>query len=86
MAEPIEMLSGGSREYLLHEDVDAPMGKGTFGVSGWLKSIVKHRILGLGKRVSCAKASGPILAIYMSYVMFFAQGIAFWESRWLHLH
>jgi len=40
----------------------------------------------LGKRVSCAKASGPILAIYMSYVMFFAQGIAFWESRWLHLH
>jgi len=35
--------------------VDAPMGRGTFGVSGQLKSIVKHRIWGLGNRVSCAK-------------------------------
>jgi len=32
-----------------------PMGRGTFGVSSQPKSIVKHRILGVGKRVSCAK-------------------------------
>jgi len=39
-------------------------------VSGQLKSIVKHRILGLGKRVSCAKKTdGPILTICTS--MFF---------------
>jgi len=30
-------------------------GRGTFGVSGRLKSIVKHRILGSSTRVSCAK-------------------------------
>jgi len=29
-------------------DVDAPVERGIFGVSGQLKSIVKHRILGDG--------------------------------------
>ena len=47
--------SGGSKEHVLHANVYAPMGTGTFGVSAQLKSIVKHRILGSGKRVSCAK-------------------------------
>jgi len=34
-----------------------------FRMSGRLKSIVKHKILGLGKRVSCAKMGGLMLAI-----------------------
>jgi len=38
--------SGGSRERVLHGDVDAAQ-EGTLGVSGRLKSIVKHRILGI---------------------------------------
>jgi len=54
-AEPIEMQSGilipessGSEEYELHGNINAP-GNGHFcGVCRW-KSIVKHRILGLGK-------------------------------------
>jgi len=53
MAEPIEMqfgmLSrvgpGKIQEYVLHWNVDATMGRGSFGVSGQFKSIVKHRIL-----------------------------------------
>ena len=40
--------SGGSRQRVLHGDVDAATGRDTFGVSGRLKSIVKHRILGVG--------------------------------------
>jgi len=36
----------------------------------WL--IAKHRILGLGKRVSCAKTVGPIL-IYVLYDMFLCE-------------
>jgi len=31
-----------------HGDIDAPTGKATFRVSGKLKSIGKHRILGAG--------------------------------------
>jgi len=31
--------SGGSNEHVLHGDVDAPRGMGTFGVSDQLKSI-----------------------------------------------
>ena len=49
---PIEMQSGmlshGSSEHALHGNVDAPMGMGTFGVSGQLKRTVKHRILVVG--------------------------------------
>ena len=37
------------------QSADAPMGRGTFGVSGRLKSILKHRIWGLGKKMTCAK-------------------------------
>jgi len=33
----------------------SPREKGTFGESGSLKTLVLHRILGLGKRVSCIK-------------------------------
>ena len=47
-AEPIEMqfgtLSRVDPEHVLYGDVDAPTGRGTFGVSGRLKSIVKHKI------------------------------------------
>jgi len=43
-----------SREHVLCGDADAPTGRGTFGVSSRLKSIVKNRIL--GKRVSCVKS------------------------------
>jgi len=32
----------------VHRDVDAAVGRVTFRVSGRLKSIVKHRILGVG--------------------------------------
>jgi len=35
-------------KHALHGDVDAPSGRGIFGVSGRLKSIVKRRILGIG--------------------------------------
>jgi len=34
---------------------DASRGRGTVGVSGLLKSVVKHRSLGVEYRVSCAK-------------------------------
>ena len=47
--------SVGFREVCITWGVDAPAGTGTIGVSGRLKSIVKYRILGLDKRVSCAK-------------------------------
>ena len=40
--------SGGSREHVLHRDVDGLYLKGHFGVDGRLKSIVKHRIFGIG--------------------------------------
>jgi len=42
-----------------------------------LKSVVglKHKILGLGKRVSGAKTDGPILTIFASY------DVLFWEYR-----
>jgi len=63
-AEPIEMqfgtLSRVGPEHVLYGDVDAPTGRGTFGVSGRFKSIVMHRIWGLGKRGSCTKTDGPI--------------------------
>jgi len=36
-------------EQVLHGDIEElTMGRGTFGLSGQLKSIVKHRILGTG--------------------------------------
>jgi len=57
-AEPIEMLfeSSGSREHMLHGDVDASTARALLrGVSSQVKSIVKHRIWGLSKRVSCAE-------------------------------
>jgi len=52
-AEPIEMQFGMLSRWVqgtsITWDVDAPMhGKGTIGVSGQLKSIVKHRILRVG--------------------------------------
>jgi len=57
-AEPIEVQSsmlsrvGPGNMYLyymgMYKDVDAATEMGTFLVSGQLKSIVKHRILGVG--------------------------------------
>ena len=42
----------------LHGDVDARTGRGTFGASGRLESIIKHRILtGFGKRVDQSSRS-----------------------------
>jgi len=35
------------------------------GVSGRVKSIVKHRILGVGKRISCAKNGWTDLDLYV---------------------
>jgi len=53
------------------------METGTFGVSGQLRSILKDRILGLGKRVSCAKTGGLILTISTSYDMFLHKELPF---------
>jgi len=38
------------QEHALHGDVDARTGKGTSGVSGRFKSIVKHGILGVWQK------------------------------------
>jgi len=48
------------------------MGRGTFGVSDQLKSIIKHRILAAGlKGELCKKKTGaPILTTHMSYYVF----------------
>jgi len=40
---------------VLRGNVDAPVGRGTFGVSGRLKSIVKHRIFGVGSKGELCK-------------------------------
>ena len=53
---------GGSREHVLHGNVDAAMGKGTVGMSGRLKSIVKHRILGVA-------VIAPALKILVAFVL-----------------
>ena len=58
-AEPIEMQFGmlsrvGPGNHELYEGADAPTKRGTFGMSGRLKSIVKHGILGVGGKASCA--------------------------------
>jgi len=48
------------------------------GVSGRLKSIVKHRIWGLGKRVrGVKKTSGPTVTIYASYDVFLLKKLLF---------
>ena len=70
--------SGGYRELVLHGGANGPMGKGTFGVSCQVKSIVKHRILGLGKRVrSAKKTDGLILMICTSCDMFLCKDVSF---------
>jgi len=38
----VDAEAGGSRKHALHEDVHAPTERGTFGMSGRLKSIVKY--------------------------------------------
>jgi len=48
------------------QSADALTRRDSFGVTSRLKSISKHRILGLGNRVSCAKAGVPISTIYTS--------------------
>jgi len=40
---------------VLHVNVDAPKGRCTFGVSGRLKSIRKHRILGVSSKGELCK-------------------------------
>jgi len=40
---------------VLHGVQMSPQEGALLGVSGWFKSIVKHRILWVGKRVSCPK-------------------------------
>ena len=70
--------SGGSREYVLHADMHAAKGRGTFGVSVQLKSIAKHRIWGLGKRVSCAKTDGLICTMCRPYDICLHKELPFW--------
>jgi len=64
--------AGPGNMYYMAWKCKCPHGNGHFlGVSGRLKSIVKHRTLGVCyKRVSCAKTDGPILTIYTSHDMF----------------
>jgi len=75
MAEPIEMHAiwdaelGSSGEHVLHGDKDAPMGRGIFGMSGRLQSVVKHLILGLGNTVSCAKNGFTDLDLNNLYII-----------------
>jgi len=78
--------SVGFRERVLHGVQMPRREEGTFGVSGQLKSIVKYRILGFDKRVSCAKNGCTDLSdLYIMWHVF-VQGVAFWGSRWLCLH
>ena len=53
------------------------MVRGTFGVSGRLKSIVKHRNWGLGKTACCAKTEGPILTILYAVYDFLRKALPF---------
>jgi len=53
------------REQVLHRGCKCLHGRGTFGVSGQLKSIVKD----FGGWVKGAKTGGPILTTYASYDM-----------------
>jgi len=46
-------------------------------MSGKLKSIIKRRILGVSKRVSCAKMDGLILTVCMSYDIFLQKEVPF---------
>ena len=56
----------------------ATMGRGTFGVSGQQKSIVKHRILGLGKSMRCAKNLRGLLSMtYTLYDVFLHKKLTF---------
>ena len=45
----VDAESSGPKEHVLHWDVDASTGRGTFGMSGRLQSTAKHRIGGLDK-------------------------------------
>ena len=53
------------------------MGSGTFGVSGRLNNIAKHRILGLVKMVSCAKTDRLISTMYTFYYLFLHKELLF---------
>ena len=46
-------------------------------LSGRLKSIVKHSILGLGKSVNYANTGGPILMLHTSYDAFLCKELPF---------
>ena len=70
----IKMLSRmGPGNHVL-DGVQMPHRKRHFGVSGGFKSIVKHRILGLGKMVSCTKTGRPILTVYSSSSLLYPCG------------
>ena len=64
MAEVWDAELGGSKEHVLHEDVDVLMGSGNFWASGQLKSI-----LGVGQGCAVQKTGEPILTIYIYYVL-----------------
>jgi len=84
MAEPIEMQFGilnwvgpVSRECITRR-CRCPH---AFGMSGQLKSILKHRILGVRKRVSCAESGLTSLNdLYFVWVFLHFLGL-----QWLHL-
>jgi len=72
----------GNHVGLLDRNANAPAGRDTLGVSGSLKSTVKHAIWGLGKWVSCGEMDGQnlsILTIYTSYDVFSRKDVHFRE-------
>jgi len=77
MAQPIEMQSGmlswvgWVQRTRITWECRCSMGRGTLGVSGRLKSIVKQRILGLSKKDElCKEMGGPVLMSCMPYDVF----------------
>jgi len=55
-----------------------PRKAAVLGMSGQLKSIVKHMICGLRTRMSCVKTVAPTLTISRSYDNVSPKGRVFW--------
>jgi len=71
------MLTQVGSGFMYYMGCRRPNGKGSFGVSGRVKIIVKHRICRLGKRVSYVKTSELILTICTSYDVFLYKKLPF---------
>ena len=78
MVKPIEMQFGMGPGNTYYMRVLVPPREGApFGASDQLTSFVKYGILGLGKRVSCAK---KLVDRYIRRMTCFMQGVVFWGS------